>query len=129
MTASRLHRYLPSFRGYNVSLDDGDTAVFLSCQEDTDTDPNDDSRDDSKANDDSKDDPNNDSKDDIFLSLPPGPPESPDPETETSPIQVLVVKLSYILLITSHVSLSGTVTHSPGETTDSCCTWSSVCSR
>ena len=105
MTASRLHRYLPSFRGYNVSLDDGDTAVFLSCQEDTDTDPNDDSRDDSKANDDpnddsrddskanddSKDDPNEDSKDDIFLSLPPGPPESPDPETETSPIQVLVV--------------------------------------
>ena len=60
--------------------------MFLSCQEDTDTDPNDDSRDDSKAND--------DSKDDIFLSLPPGPPESPDPETETSPIQVLVVKLS-----------------------------------
>ena len=54
-----------------VSLDDGDTTVFLSCQEDTDTDPNDDSRDDTT----------------LISPPPPPPPESPDPDTEFSVIQ------------------------------------------
>ena len=53
-----------------MSLDDGDTTVFLSCQEDTDTDPNDDSREDT-----------------TLISPPPEPAESPDPDTETSVIQ------------------------------------------
>ena len=46
-------------------MDDGDTTVFLSCQEDTDTDPNDDSR------------------EDTTLISPPPPP----PDTEVSVIQ------------------------------------------
>ena len=53
-----------------MSLDDGDTTVFLSCQEDTDTDPNDDSRDDT-----------------TLISRPPEPSESPDPDTEVTVIQ------------------------------------------
>ena len=52
-----------------MSLDDGDTTVFLSCQEDTDTDPNDDSR------------------EDTTLISPPPSPESPNPDTEVSVIQ------------------------------------------
>ena len=55
-----------------MSLDDGDTTVFLSCQEDTDTDPNDDSRDDT-----------------TLISPPPEPSESPDPDTEVSEVSVM----------------------------------------